>query len=313
MTSTTSGATLRDRLAGVVLTSRVDRHRALGLVEAALDAGDLAFAEAVSRRILGVDIEHEDACALLVSTLLRQGRPAEAAAVANAVLAHFRLLHRRQSVEHGLLLLASRGCQPQGVVDVGAYHGDFALLARQVWPQAAVLMVEPQAAKHELLAALAARLGPDCAAVTALLGDREQAACAFHQTSTPFGSTGSSLYPELSEHARTVVTMPMRTLDGLLAAAAPRRFELLKLDVQGAELDVLRGATATLPGVQVLFLELSLQPVNQGAPLFAAVVQELDRLGFAVFDLLPQPRQPAGLLVQTDAIFVRKTAPFWGR
>lgn len=305
-------STLESRPPAVDVASRSARCDALRLADAALVAGDGPFAEQVCRQVLAVDCENPDALALLVCVLSRAGRHAEALAVTRAVLAHFRSLQDANSQAHALLQLQARGFAARGVLDIGAYHGEFAMIARQVFPHASVLMVEPQAQKQEYLHAVANQLGGDCHLRNCLLGDGTRSWCEFQQLDTPFGSTGSSIYPEASDFPRTTLTLPMRTVDDLLAELPGRRFDLMKIDVQGAELDVLRGARVMLPDVEVIVAELSLHVVNRGSPLLAEAVAAVDGLGFAMYDLLTLPRTD-GLLQQVDAIFVRRDSALWWR
>ena len=55
-----------------------------------------------------------------------------------------------------------------------------------------------------------------------------------------------------------------------------RRVQLLKLDVQGYELEVLKGADGLLSAAEVVLLEASLIPVNKGCPLIADVIRFMD-------------------------------------
>jgi FkbM family methyltransferase len=293
------------------LGSRTSRDAAVQQADAALTAGDLGTAEALCRGVLARDVEHEDAFALLLTVLLQQGRLLEGVTLTTRSLAHFRELQRRNSTAFGLHLLHERGFRPRGVLDIGAYHGEFAMLARAVFPDPPVVMVEPQAARQERLRTVARELGGDTHVVAALLGAAPADAVPFELLDTQFGSTGSSLYPELSEHPRTTVTLPMTTLDAVRAGLPDRHFDLLKIDVQGAELDVLRGGPATLQAIEVLFVELSLHACNRGAPRFAEVVAALAALGFHAFELLQLPRDRVVPQRQTDAIFVRDSSPLW--
>lgn len=309
-TATITDQGLGQRLAGVDVTSRTARHEAMQAADEALANGDVAFADGVCRRVLLADRENVAALAMFVCIATRTGRHTEAIAAVSAILDHFRSLHESNSLPHALLLLERQGFVPHGILDVGAYHGEFSVFARQVFRDAAVLMIEPQAKKREFLDTLGEQLGGDVHVRYCLCGERAAPAVAFHQLATPFGSTGSSIYPELSDFPRDMLHLPMRTVDELVAELPGRRFDLMKVDVQGAELDVLRGARTTLAQVEVLVIELSLHSVNRGSPLLAEVVAELDALGFAMFDLLTLPRTD-GLLLQVDAMFVRRGSPLW--
>lgn len=293
------------------LRNRAGCDRAVTIADEALANGDPGTAERICWQVLQRDLEHEGAFALLQCVLLRGNRPMEAVGLADRVMSHLRGLLSRHSTAYGLHLLHERGFRPAGVLDIGAYHGEFAVMARQFWPEAAVLMVEPQPQKRDVLVAVAAQLGGEIDVCTTLLGDAERAACAFHQLRTPFGSTGSSLYQEASDYPRDTLHLPMTTVDALLAGRTGRQYDLWKIDVQGAELDVLRGAKQALRGVEALLVELSLHVVNHGAPLIAEVIAEFDRLGFALFELLQLPRDGSGLQLQTDAVFVRKGSSLW--
>ena len=311
MTTTATTARVTDRTTTLEVRTRADCDRAVAIADKALANGDARTAERLCWLVLQMDLEHEGAFALLQCVLLRDNRPLEAVGLADKVVSHLRGLQSRHSTAYGLHLLHERGFRPTGILDIGAYHGEFAAMARQFWPDTAVLMVEPQLQKRDLLAAVAEQLGGEAEVCTTLLGDAERAACAFHQLNTPFGSTGSSLYQEASDHPRETLLLPMTTVDTLLAGRTGPGFDLWKIDVQGAELDVLRGAKRALAGVEALFVELSLHVVNHGAPRIAEVIAEFDRLGFALFELLQLPRDANGLQLQTDAVFVRRGSPLW--
>jgi len=298
--------------ATIDVSTRSSRHAAMLSADAAFARGKHELAETICRRILAVDCENRDALALLVCVLTRQNRQAEALAFVDGVLGYFRSLQESNTIVHSLLVLQQRGFAPRGMLDVGAYNGEFTMLARQIFPDASVVMVEPQAHKQEFLQVLATDLGGDCHVRQCLLGERIRQGVEFHQMETPYGSTGSSIYPETSDFPRKVVTLPMRTLDDLVAELPGRTFDLVKLDVQGAELDVLQGAKEAIHRVEVLVAELSLHETNRGAPRIAEVMAAIDDLGFAMFDVLTLPRTD-GLLLQVDAVFVRKTSPLWQR
>jgi len=280
---------------------------------AAHERGDDATAEQLSREVLAHNMEDAEALEVLSSVFVRTGRLEAAVTLNRAVLEHFRALHLCNSMAFGLHLMHDKGMRARGILDIGAYAGEFSLLARQFWPDAAVLMVEPQAEKRARLDNVARELGGDTHVQSKLLGECARSEVSFHQMSTAWGSTGSSCYPENSDFERTTVVMPMTTVDALLEELPGRCFDLMKVDVQGAELDVLRGAKNSLPDVEVLFAEVALHECNQGAPRLAEVVGVLDELGFAMFDMLPMRRDHRDLQLQVDAIFVRRDSALWPR
>jgi FkbM family methyltransferase len=93
-------------------------------------------------------------------------------------------------------------------------------------------------------------------------------------------------YPELWRHApRSTQTVVTSTLDTWAEHAGAGPVDALKIDVQGAELDVLRGAQRNLASVRLLELEVEFQPLYRGQPLFGDVDEYLRERGFTLWRL----------------------------
>ena len=201
--------------------------------------------------------------------------------------------------------LAALGYRPRAAVDIGAYEGQWTAALKRSFPDTPVLMIEAQPEKAPVLEELASTLA-GVSHRTCLVGERTDAAVTFHVMDTPYGSTGSSMYPEQTSFSRDAVSLRMDTLDNILADAGLADPDLLKIDVQGAELDVLRGAATSLKSVELIHMELSTLQYNEGAPLAAEVVAFMDEAGFVLFDILEEHRITGNVLSQLDALFVRK-------
>src|SRR5262249_46879763 len=142
----------------------------------------------------------------------------------------------------------------------------------------------------------------------ALLGAIDGESVPFHIVQTAAGSgSGSSVFAEKARFSQTTLILPTQTLDRVRSEIGLKPPHFLKLDVQGYELEVLRGAPQTLDKTEAVLLEVSLLEYNAGAPLAAEVIADLDRRGFALFDICSQTRrQSDDTLFQSDLIFVRK-------
>jgi hypothetical protein len=83
---------------------------------------------------------------------------------------------------------------------------------------------------------------------------------------------------------------------------------LLKLDTQGSELEVLRGAEHTvLPGAVAVLVETSLFQFFNGGPLIADVIEYMSSHGFVIYDVVDLQYRPLdGALSQLDLLFVRR-------
>jgi FkbM family methyltransferase len=103
-------------------------------------------------------------------------------------------------------------------------------------------------------------------------------------------------------------TVAMARLDELARPLVPKSARLLiKIDTQGYELEVLKGATDLLPQTAGLQIELSLAPLYEGAPTFVEMMQYLQAAGFEPFGMVPVFRDiRTGRLLQVDGFFTRK-------
>ena len=105
--------------------------------------------------------------------------------------------------------------------------------------------------------------------------------CNFSMTSSLYEPNTALLdrFQNLGELTRVVKQFPVETrrLDDL---AEVRDVDYLKLDVQGAEYDVIEGASEALSHALVVHTEVEFVPLYVGQPLFAEVDQALRRNGF---------------------------------
>jgi hypothetical protein len=84
---------------------------------------------------------------------------------------------------------------------------------------------------------------------------------------------------------------------------------MLKIDTQGYELEVLKGARSTLQNIEFLLVEMSLIPVNSGAPLIQDIMSHLDASGFVLYDIAEFHRRPLDqALWQIDGLFAKKNS-----
>jgi len=195
--------------------------------------------------------------------------------------------------------LKARGFQPTFAVDVGAYHGQWTEMFKDVYPSCSVLMIEAQSKKAAILERVCQQYSGSVRYRNALLG-------AISGRGVPFFEmeTGSSVFEERSPYAREQVMKTTSTLDEVLRGEV-QLVDFLKLDVQGYELEVLKGAQRTLMEARCVLLETSIIPVNAGAPLIAEVLRYMDEQGYQLADFCSQMRMKDGVLFQTDLLFWR--------
>jgi FkbM family methyltransferase len=201
----------------------------------------------------------------------------------------------------GLSAMKQRGFIPHTIIDVGAFEGAWSSMARQIWPHAKIVMIEPNRSKADRLSTLASEISAEY--FCELLGAREGANVSFHVM-----GSGSSVFAERSPLARETETRALTTLDSLRPSVD--RPLLLKIDAQGYELEILKGAGETLRGTDAIVLEIAVIEINEGAPLLHTVVEFMCGLGFVTYDVLEIHRRPLDkALNQIDIVFVRQDSP----
>lgn len=163
---------------------------------------------------------------------------------------------------------------PYGILDIGANRGHWATEAKRLWPDSYVMCVEgnPECDAELKASGFSYRI--------ALLADEEKEVTFYTRKGAP-ACTGCSIYLEDTQFyagdAAEPHTMRTETLDGMFPDAV---FDLIKIDVQGAELDVLRGGAELVKRAKALLLECSLEQYNKGAPLIDAVRDYCHSIGF---------------------------------
>ena len=124
-----------------------------------------------------------------------------------------------------------------------------------------------------------------------------------HRQDNPSASTAlkvnnKSLYQQIQ--------VPVVTLDSIIGCHAPVP-DFIKIDIQGGELDVLKGCRSNLSKVQLLLLETWLsRGYGKSTPLIIEVMNFLAPFGFHMFDVGDSWRNQNGSLISQDFYFVNE-------
>lgn len=203
--------------------------------------------------------------------------------------------NRFDAMEACLAQLCDRGFRPKVVIDGGAHLGSFSLAAAELFPTAQFHLIEPQPACHTELRSLAAKYSNFTIHEVALA--RQAGTLDFVADGVP--GTGA--------HVSNNGTIQVRaeSLDALLNVSPDER-ALLKLDLQGFELEALNGACRALQSVEILLTEVSFFAQSYEPPI-AKLVAFLDDHGFVLYDIAAlSARFRDNRLRQGDFVFVRK-------
>jgi FkbM family methyltransferase len=198
------------------------------------------------------------------------------------------------------------------VLDVGANTGQWGDLVFETGFDGKLISFEAIPSVHTALVAHAKRRGGSwevapCAALGSERGHVE-----FNISANTLSSSVLSMRREHEEAAprSTYVdkqTVAVERLDELAPPLLPPEGHLMiKIDTQGYELHVLKGASGLLHRVVAMQLELSLVPLYEGAPTFLEMVSYMQSIGFGIFNIVPVFKDyRTGRVLQVDGYFVR--------
>ena len=87
---------------------------------------------------------------------------------------------------------------------------------------------------------------------------------------------------------------------------------LIKIDVEGAELEVLRGAVKTLRDTEIVICEVGVEPRHTGQAELADVLVFMRSQGFRLFDIVDMDASRNGALSYVDAVFAKEAGILFG-
>ena len=194
--------------------------------------------------------------------------------------------------------LVTEGIQIKTVYDIGAHKGRWTKEHISIFPKANFIMFEANKEHAEKLKSRGH---------TTFIGvlSSDGAPAKFYKKA----GTGDSLYrentPTYSEDTFEVVAT--RTLSQVAISENLPKPDFIKLDVQGAEIDILKGAGDLLDGCSLLLAECPIVPYNLGAPELNEYLNYFKSKGFSPLRITEQ-HSSKGSLLQTDILFLKNSA-----
>ena len=199
------------------------------------------------------------------------------------------------------------------VFDVGANIGQYARHLREIGYGGKIVSFEPLSQCHAKLQSLSQSDPLWEIAPQGALGDRNGEI----DINVSANTLSSSVLGMLDNHVEAAPEsayinqekVTLRTLDSLASNYLTEEIQgtLLKLDVQGFEMQVLAGAMASLPQIKAIQLELSLVALYEGQILFRETLDKLESMGYELYQISPDFTDvKTGRMLQVDGIFIKK-------
>jgi FkbM family methyltransferase len=206
-------------------------------------------------------------------------------------------------VEHRYLL---QNLKFDCLVDVGANRGQFALIFHKLFPQASIHSFEPLEEPAQIFKRIFSN-DPNVKLYTCAIG-REKTTATIHITKDddsssmlPITKMQTSMFPgSIEKEKRQVTILP---LSQALGSAPIPPATLLKIDVQGFELDVLLGCEDILNRFSHLYIECSFVELYEGQALAHRIIAWLEQRNFVISGVHNLYYDAAGRAVQGDFLF----------
>lgn len=211
----------------------------------------------------------------------------------------------RTSYPVSLRLLQDRGFEVNTIIDIGAAEGAFFLVRarEQLFPSARHFFVDAMQENEEVYRQVAERFqaGYEITALSCMEGE-----VSLRIDPNFYNTHIDRLQPDTNYVERRRV--PVCTLDALVARHELAPPFALKLDVQGGELDVLRGALGTLEDAVIVTTEIQIFTERD---TLVELLSFMQGAGWALYDITDLGHYPSdGTLYQCYATFIPRAMDF---
>ena len=191
--------------------------------------------------------------------------------------------------------------EPKSVLDIGANVGQFYSEIKPIFPNAYYYLVDGSKSCEVVLETLNVDYS------ICLLSDSEKEVDFYIRKNEP-RCTGNSIYREntsfYDDDQIIIEKRQTKTLSNLLNNQV---FDLIKIDVQGSEIDIINGGLDIIKEAKGILMEVSLMEYNQNSPTKEFVYKYMDNLGFKPVELIGNINHPLTYeLIQQDILFLNK-------
>lgn len=201
--------------------------------------------------------------------------------------------------------IAARGLTVGSVIDIGASNGAWSHQAMRFFPDAQYLLIEAQPIHESALRAFVAR-HENAQYVLKAAGERPGSI--FFDASDPFAGQAKA------KADSAAIEVPMTSVDYEIASGNLQGPYLLKFDVHGYELPILRGAEKALAEANLVVMECYNFEIAKEMLLFHDMCEHMYARGFRVGDMSePLWRKGDSMLWQMDFFFMRANRPEFKR
>jgi FkbM family methyltransferase len=181
------------------------------------------------------------------------------------------------------------------VLDIGAYEGEWTKMFKSFYPYADILMIEANTEKEEILKSIGEYK-------IVVLGKEDNKEIDYYKCLNGV-PTGNGIYQENTQFKFEPEKRICTTLPTLLESN--EGYDLIKMDVQGAEKDIIEGALPIIKNTKFLLIETQTVEYNKNAPRFSEMIHYLNEIGFEVVDIFDL-KYDRDCLIQMDVLLINR-------
>jgi FkbM family methyltransferase len=191
--------------------------------------------------------------------------------------------------------------EPNSILDIGANVGQFYNESKVIFPEAYYYLIEGSEHCDIVLKTFNVDYS------ISLLSNVEKEVDFYVRKHEP-RCTGNSIYREnTSFYDDDQITVEKKYTKTLTSLLGDKFFDLIKIDVQGSEIDIINGGLEIFKNAKGILMEVSLVEYNQNAPTKDFVYEYMDNLGFKPVELIGNINHPLTYeLIQQDILFLNK-------
>jgi FkbM family methyltransferase len=191
--------------------------------------------------------------------------------------------------------------EPKTILDIGANVGQFYNECKSIFTDSYYYLIEGNLKCEESLK----QLNVDYS--ISLLSD-EIKEVDFYTRIHEERCTGNSIYREKTSFFNDdQIFLEKRLTSTLNNMFSNKTFDLIKIDVQGSELDIINGGIQLIKNSKMVILEVSLVEYNEGSPTKEKVYEKMFELGFKDVETLGTINHPLTYeLIQQDVLFINE-------
>lgn len=214
------------------------------------------------------------------------------------------VVHSMPDWQSRMQLAAKLGFQPKVILDGGAFKGKWTVEAHQIFPDAQIIIAEPNPFIQDSIKINISHIKPKPILIEAAIGEKAGSAT-FNMFKDSQSDTSASLLDNVGGDATTKVVVEIASVDEI-AERLGLWPDLIKLDLQGAELQALRGAKKALKHAQMVMVEFGCLDAYVGRTTPQELMAELYKFSYCLYDIVDCHYRPFdNALTGGDFFFVK--------